>query len=61
MMARVSCSYTFADGDSVGACVEMGTGYPDALHEAVHTAAEMLREAMVSGVVMQQDDEGDDG
>ena len=59
-MATVSAWYTYADGDSVGASVDMPTAYPDALAEAVKTCADMLREAMVSGIVVQQgDDEGD--
>jgi hypothetical protein len=59
-MATVSCWYTYADGDSVGASVDMATAYPDALHEAVKICADMLREAMVSGIVVQQGDEDED-
>lgn len=39
--------------------VEIENDYPDALDQAVHTCAAMLREAMVSGMVVQ-DDDGDD-
>lgn len=60
-MATVTAWYTYADGDSVGASVEMATGYPDALAEAVHTCADMLREAMVSGIVVQQGEDEDEG
>lgn len=59
-MATVTASYTFADGDTVSARVSMPTPYPDALSEAVHTCAAMLREAMVSGMVVQADDDDDD-
>lgn len=59
-MASVSCWYTYADGDSVGASVDMPTAYPDALHEAVKTCAGLLREAMISGIVVQQGDEDDE-
>ena len=60
-MATISAWYTYADGDSVGASVDMATPYPDALHEAVKTCADMLRQAMVSGIVVQQgEDEPED-
>ena len=59
-MATVSAWYSYADGDSVGVSVDMPTAYPDALAEAVKTCADMLREAMVSGIVVQQGDEDDE-
>jgi hypothetical protein len=58
-MATITATYQFADGDTVSARVNMPTPYPDALHEAVKTCAEMLREAMVSGMVVQRDDDDD--
>lgn len=57
----VTAWYTYADGDSVGATVDMPTPYPDALAEAVKTCADMLREAMVSGIVVQQGEDEDEG
>ena len=58
-MATVSCTYTFADGDTVGACVDGATSYPDALAELVHTCTALLREAMVTGMVVQTDEDED--
>ena len=58
-MATISASYTFDDGDSVGACVEIENDYPDALSQAVATCVQLLREVMVTGIVVQDDDGGD--
>lgn len=59
-MATLSVSYTFADGDSVGASVEIATGYPDALAEGVKTCTDLLTAAMATGLAMQDDDEDQD-
>lgn len=59
-MATVSCTFRFADGDEVSAKVTMPTAYPDALSEAVHTCSAMFREALVTGMVAQADDDDDD-
>lgn len=60
MTARVTASYHFADGDFVSADVEIPTGYPDQLDEAVKTCVRLFREAIVIGLESQADeDEGE--
>lgn len=60
-MATVSASFQFADGDTVRVSVEVDASYPDCLAEAVHTCAALLREALVAGIVVQHDEDEDDG
>lgn len=59
MMAGVAAIYHYADGDEVSVSVEIENDYPDALREAVRTCADMLREAMVAGIVVQAEDDDD--
>ena len=58
-MASVSTSFSFADGDSVGACVEVDGDYPDALAEAVARCTDLLRAAMVLGTAVQTEADPD--
>lgn len=55
-MARVTASYSYADGDKVAITVEVGESFPDAVAEARAAAIEGLREAMVLGIVTQRDE-----
>lgn len=47
-MASVTMRYEFVDGGAVAACVEMATGYPDAMHEAVARCSDALRNAITT-------------
>lgn len=54
-MASVSASYTFADGASIGVCVEGESTYPDCLSTMRATALDMLGD--VVGMVTSEAEE----